>query len=168
MASAGLFHKVARWFGGYEEDEEEMELVDEPTPHAPNAPRSQKPRRSPLVLHQRDEGTMAIRHPRSLDDRMVVGLDLKQRRTVTLDLTHLSDADARYFFEFICGVVFALDAMVETVTDNIYLLVPRGVAVHNDEEKPEPVLTSRPTTRTAAPRAAAGGDGQTDLFWHSG
>lgn len=102
---------------------------------------------------------MEIRHPRNLDDRMAIGMDLKHRRMVTLDLTHLPEADARYFLEFIYGVVFALDATAEKVTDGIYLLAPRGVSVRNDAE-----------TQSVEPARAAGRSGrdaQEELFWQS-
>lgn len=167
MASAGPLNKLVRWLSGYDEDDDEMDLDDTTPPTAPGSARTpqSRPRRGPLMLQAREEGTMEIRHPRSLEDRMIIGMDLKQRRTVTLDLTRLPDADARYFLEFVYGVIFALDATAEKVTEGIYLLVPRGVPVHNDDGEDEQSPES-----WAAPRATAraGNDGQDDLFWHGG
>ncbi|OPZ85581.1 MAG: Cell division protein SepF [bacterium ADurb.Bin429] len=172
MASAGPLTKLVRWFGFYEE-EDEMEYDEPDTTTPPRAQStSSRSRRGPLVLPERDAVAMQIRHPRTLEDRMVVGMDLKQRRTVTLDLTRLPDADARYFFEFVLGVVYALDATAEKVTDGIYLLIPRGVSFSNDVENPvEEAAPAAPAARTASrtPRAAASrGDGQEELFWHGG
>lgn len=102
-----------------------------PSPQSASAPRRS---RGPLTLHNGGEGGMEIRHPRSLDDRKIIGLDLKQRHTVTLDLSRLPDAEARYFLEFVYGVVFALDASAVKVNEGIYILAPYGVEVRNDVE----------------------------------
>ncbi|MCL5801888.1 MAG: cell division protein SepF, partial [Gammaproteobacteria bacterium] len=116
-----------------DDEEEEFETMETQTPTVQQAPAPKRQRdRGPLVLHGNTEGGMEIRHPRSLDDRMAIGMDLKQRRMVTLDLTKLPDSEARYFLEFIYGVVFALDATAEKVTEGIYLLAPRGISVRND------------------------------------
>ena len=162
MASASPMKWLTSWLN-VEEDEEEFENVesnvDTPSPAA-----SPKRQRGPLVLHNTSEGGMEIRHPRSLEDRMAVGMDLKQRRMVTLDLTKLPEADARYFLEFIYGVVFALDATAEKVTDGIYLLAPRGVSVRNDgemESEPAPQAAPRVATRAAGVTR----DVQEELFW---
>ncbi|HOS42356.1 MAG TPA: cell division protein SepF [Armatimonadota bacterium] len=172
MASAGPLTKLVRWFGFYEEDDMEYDEPDTTTPPRAHGTPA-KSRRGPLVLPERDAVAMQIRHPRTLDDRMLVGMDLKQRRTVTLDLTRLPDADARYFFEFVLGVVYALDATAEKVTEGIYLLIPRGVSFSNDVEHPaeEAAAPAAPAARAASrpPRAAASrGDGQEELFWHGG
>ncbi|MHB9130749.1 MAG: cell division protein SepF [Armatimonadota bacterium] len=158
MASASPLKKFLTWWNA-EDEEEEFETVETtaetPVP-APNAKRQ----RGPLVLHSGGEGGVVIRHPRTLDDRMAIGMDLKQRRLVTLDLTKLPDADARYFLEFIYGVVFALDATAEKVTEGIYSLAPRGVAVEND-------LVSEATTSStrSSSRAGTSRDEQEELFW---
>lgn len=105
---------------------------------------------------------MEIRHPRNLDDRMAIGMDLKHRRMVTLDLTHLPDTEARFFLEFIYGVVFALDATAEKVTDGIYLLAPPGVSVRNDVEE----LPDEPQ-RAAGRAGRSSREVQEELFWQS-
>jgi cell division inhibitor SepF len=174
MASAGPLTKIVRFFSGYDEDDEEMDIEEPVTPTTPRAQaQPQKSRRGPLVLPDRDNVAMQIRHPRTLEDRMLVGMDLKQRRTVTLDLTRLADTDARYFFEFVLGVVYALDATAEKVTEGIYLLIPRGVTFSNDVDG-QPTDAAAPTERPATSRtarastAASRGDGQEELFWHGG
>ncbi|HEY3416369.1 MAG TPA: cell division protein SepF [Armatimonadota bacterium] len=144
-----------------EDDEEEYDTMaptNDPTP-APSAP--PKRQRGPLLLRENADGGMEIRHPRSLDDRMAIGNDLKQRRLVTLDLTKLPEADARYFLEFIYGVVFALDATAEKVTEGIYLLAPRGVDVHND-------VATEPVPAAKTPAGHTGQSSlleQDELFW---
>lgn len=166
MSSAGPLKKLVDWFQGYDEEDEEFGAVDA-TPASPPPAAAPKRQRGPLVLHTGGEGGMEIRHPRSLDERMTVGMDLKQRRMVTLDLTLLPEADARYFLEFIYGVVFALDATAEKVTDGIYMLAPRGVEVRNDVEAAAAPTASSPlisTLRSTARLSGSRGD-QEELFW---
>ena len=164
MAAANPLRKIIDWFNA--QDVVDEDNVDgEPTPPLVSSDHHQKRLRSPLVLRDRSEGGMEIRHPRTLDERMAVGMDLKHRRMVTLDLTHLPESDARYLLEFIYGVVFALDATAEKVTDGIYLLAPRGIVVRNDTEEG----ADEPASRLAVARASERGDGrdaQEELFWH--
>ncbi len=162
MASANPLKKIADWFNAQDVVDEDIDEMDS-TPPTTMTEHNQKRQRSPLVLRSSGEGGMEIRHPRTLDDRMAIGMDLKHRRMVTLDLTKLPEADARYFLEFIYGVVFALDATAEKVTDGIYLLAPRGISVRNDSEPPVEEPTPRAAIRVGS-RATAR-DGQEELFW---
>ncbi len=157
MASGNPLRKIIDWFNA-------SDVVDsgpgdgEPTaPPAPAPDPPQKRQRGPLTLRTTTEGGLEIRHPRSLDERLVVGEDLKCRRLVTLDLTGLPEGEARYFLEFIYGVVFALDATAEKVTDNIYLLAPPGVSVHNN--------TVPADAAVAAAGRSRGRDVQEESFW---
>lgn len=161
MPSAGPLKKFMSWLHAEDEDEE-FDMVENTTSSSVTSTPAPTPKRQrgPLTLHNGQEGGLEIRHPRTLEDRMMIGQDLKQRRMVTLDLTKLPDADARYFLEFVYGVVFALDATAEKVTEGIYLLAPRGVSVHNDSETP--VTTASFLT----PRLSSTSKGeQEELFW---
>lgn len=160
MASGNPLRKIADWFNAqdvveeYEEDE---------TTSSPAQPDHTQKRQRHLTLRGTSEGGMEIRHPRNLDDRMAIGMDLKNRRMVTLDLTHLPEADARFFLEFIYGVVFALDATAEKVTDGIYMLAPRGVSVRNDAED----LPQEPAPAASRATGRSSRDTQEELFWQS-
>lgn len=152
-----------------EDDEEELDGQEQaaPAPTPVQDVPAKRPQRGPILLRSSGDGGMEIRHPRNLDDRMAIGMDLKHRRMVTLDLTRLPDADARYFLEFIYGVVFALDATAEKVTDGIYLLAPHGVAVRNDSEQPEETdFVAKASGRVS--RATSAQDRQEELFWQGG
>jgi cell division inhibitor SepF len=162
MPSTGLLRKFKSWLNADDTDDEEYDTMETTPMASASAPApAPKRQRGPLTLQSNSEGGMEIRHPRTLDERMDIGTDLKQRRMVTLDLTRLPDADARPFLEFVYGVVFALDATAEKVTEGIYLLAPRGIFVHNDSE------SSAPTTTYTSSRVtlAAGGGKQEELFW---
>jgi len=164
MAAGNPLARIMDWFNAQDVNEEEMEEM-EPIPPQPAHDAQQKRQRGPLVLRPTAEGGMEIRHPRNLDDRMAIGMDLKQRRTVALDLTKMPDGEARYFLEFIYGVVFALDATAVKITDGIYLLAPRGVAVRNDAETGETDSAAGILPRINA--AATGRGTQEELFWQS-
>ncbi|MHB9022866.1 MAG: cell division protein SepF [Armatimonadota bacterium] len=159
MSVASPLKNFISWLRAEDEEDEydTMAPPNDPTP-APSA--QPKRQRGPLQLRENADGGMEIRHPRSLEDRMAIGMDLKQRRLVTLDLTKLPEADARYFLEFIYGVVFALDATAEKVTEGIYLLAPRGVDVHNDITA-EPTPAPKATARANQPAQSE----QEELFW---
>ena len=163
MAAGNPLTKIMDWFNAQDVADEELDEM-EPIPPPPAQDAHKKPQRGPLVLRPGAEGGMEIRHPHNLDDRMAIGMDLKHRRTVALDLTKMPDGEARYFLEFIYGVVFALDATAEKITDGIYLLAPRGVSVRNDVaiDDTETMVGTSPLSRTAA-----NGRTQEELFWQS-
>lgn len=161
MAGANPLKKVFDWLNAQDVTDEEHDDMEMSASNPTSAvDRDQKRQRGPLVLRTGNDGGMEIRHPRNLDDRMAIGMDLKHRRLVTLDLTQLPDAEARFFLEFIYGVVFALDATAEKVTDGIYLLAPRGVAVRNDADNDSELPAAKHASRAAKPR-----DVQEEMFW---
>ena len=147
-----------------DDEEEEYETQEEqrPTPAPTQEAPPKRPSRGPLTLRGQSDGGMEIRHPRTLDERNAIGMDLIQRRMVTLDLTKLPDADARYFLEFIYGVVFALDATIQKVTDGIFLLAPHGIPVRNDTEIAEDEEVA-PQPTSARPSARE----RQESFWHA-
>lgn len=163
MPSVSPLKKLINWLQVENEEDDERDGMDTPqmTSSVPQVTSTVKRQRGPLTLHGGQEGGMEIRHPRTLDDRMSIGMDLKQRRMVTLDLTQLPESDARYFLEFVYGVVFALDATAEKVTEGIYLLAPRGVSVRNDSVAEEP----SPKYYAASAVGAAATSRQEELFW---
>jgi FtsZ-interacting cell division protein YlmF len=161
MASGNPLRKIVDWFNAQDIVDEEFDDTEPTSPQA--SPDQTQKRQRHLTLRGSSEGGMEIRHPRNLDDRMAIGMDLKHRRMVTLDLTHLPDADARFFLEFIYGVVFALDATAEKVTDGIYLLAPRGISVRNDTEE----TPGEPTRTAGRAGRSSRGDVQEELFWQS-
>jgi cell division inhibitor SepF len=158
-----------KWFkdliiGTDEEEEELARMSQESSASTPVSTPSKRAReRGSLSLPaERPDGGVEIRHPRSLDDRMAVGMDLKQRRMVALDLTKLPDGEAAYFFEFVSGVVYALDAEIEKVTDGIFFVAPRGINVRTDQETEAPA-TPRTPYRMPPSDPEQAGDGE--LFW---
>lgn len=164
MTAANPLKRFMTWLNA-EEDEEEMDS-NPLNPAPPQAPEGNgKRQRGPLMLRTNQEGGMEIRHPRTLDERMAIGMDLKQRRTVALDLTKLPEADAGYFLAFVYGVVFALDATAEKVTDGIYLLAPRGMSVHNDVEMEDEEPCAKATSAPRATGKSKSSNDQEELFW---
>jgi cell division inhibitor SepF len=164
MPTASPLKSLLSWFTDDGDDDLEMDEMNSPA-NTPSPAPQHKRNRGPLMLNQHSEGGMEIRHPRTLDERMSIGMDLKQKRMVTLDLTRLPENDARYFLEFVYGVVFALDATAEKVTEGIYLLAPRGIAVRNDQEE---LPVEAAPAKAAAPRTtrtASNESGQEELFW---
>ena len=164
MPAQGPFKKIISWLNADDDEEEFDATMDTMTPPPSSAQPAPPPKRQrgPLTLHSGNEGGMEIRHPRSLEDRKTIGLDLKQRRMVALDLSTLPDTDARYFLEFVYGVIFALDATAVKVSEGFYILAPRGVEVRNDIEVPEAAAGF-----TAARASSFGRDEQDELFWQA-
>lgn len=168
MAAANPFRRMWDFMNAYEdnEDYEPMSPTSQKT-QTPTSSPATKRQRGNLTLHANQEGGMTIRHPQHMDERKLVGDDLRLRRIVTLNLTRLPDTDARLFLEFISGVSYALDAEMKKVHDGIFLIIPRGVVLHNDVDETEPMLdtASFTTTRCEMPKVNPRGADQEELFW---
>jgi len=174
MAAQGMMKKITDFFNGNEPDGENTA-----GPNTTTTPPRQRQRgssepheygRTPLKLSETREGGVEIRHPRTLDDRMTVGNDLKNRRLVTLDLNRMPEADASRFLEFTYGLVFALEARIEKVSEGIYFLAPFGVDVRNDNSTVSSTSDTSSvfsTPRYTAPSAGAanGTTGMAEEFW---
>lgn len=167
MASANPFRRMWDFLNAYEEDEDLEPMTH--TSNTPQPPASPKQRqRANLTLHTSQDGGMTIRHPRNMDDRKLVGDDLRHRRIVTLDLTGLSDTDARLFLEFISGVAYALDADMKKVHDGIFLIIPRGIVLHTDTDETAEVPAEKSNftgSRINMPKINLRGADQEELFW---
>ncbi len=161
-AAASPFARFKNWLNAVDDvDGYPIDSIGEVPNSSFTDPSSTPPRRQRgnLTLQRTAEGGMEIRHPQTLEDRKSIGTDLKLRRMVTLDLTRLPDGEARYFLEFVYGVVFALDATAEKVNEGIYLLAPRGISVRNDtEDEPEKPLTS-------SHQSGMGRGEQSETYW---
>lgn len=80
-------------------------------------------------------------HPRSYNDAKVIGEHFREGVPVIMNLTDMSDADAKRLVDFAAGLVFGLQGVVERVTTKVFLLSPATVEVMNEIQE-QPAATS--------------------------
>ncbi|GAA3623550.1 cell division protein SepF [Microbacterium awajiense] len=137
---------------------DEEEVYDEPAAQ----PRSGKPtaveKAAPVTpLHRpavvRQPAASAISeiltvHPKQYRDAQVIAENFRDGVPVIINLSQMSDADARRLIDFASGLSLGLYGRIERVTSKVFLLSPENVAVSGDgavaQADPESVPFAQP------------------------
>ncbi|WP_439644709.1 cell division protein SepF [Demequina subtropica] len=72
--------------------------------------------------------------PRSYNDARLIGEAFRQGVPVIMNLTEMTDADAKRLVDFSAGLSFGLYGSIERVTTSVFLLSPAHVEIGIDEE----------------------------------
>lgn len=76
-------------------------------------------------------------HPRAYNDAKVIGEAFRSGTPVIMNLTEMSDSDAKRLVDFSAGLVFGLRGSIERVTNKVFLLSPATVEVASEHSEPE-------------------------------
>ena len=72
-------------------------------------------------------------HPRSYNDARVIGEAFRSGTPVIMNLSEMTDADAKRLVDFSAGLIFGLHGAIERVTSKVFLLSPQHVDVIGEE-----------------------------------
>lgn len=121
-------------------DEEEVyedEVAPAPTARTtreetakPTAPVT--PLRRPTAVRQPTAGAVneiLTVHPKQYRDAQVIAENFRDGIPVIINLSQMSDADARRLIDFASGLSLGLYGRIERVTSKVFLLSPESVAV---------------------------------------
>ena len=151
---AGALRKTMLYLGLAEADRaDDMDYVDEyddeeyAQPSAPDAQPEYAPvtpiRRSPRASVAPELRRITTVHPRSYNDARVIGEAFRSGTPVIMNLSEMSDADAKRLVDFSAGLIFGLHGAIERVTAKVFLLSPAHVEIAGEEQ-----------VATEAPRSA--------------
>lgn len=124
---------------GLADDEETY--AEEPQQAAPRSTRDVEtkapvtPLRRPAVVRQPAIGTVSeilTVHPKQYRDAQVIAENFREGIPVIINLSQMSDADARRLVDFASGLSLGLYGRIERVTSKVFLLSPENVAVSGD------------------------------------
>ena len=103
---------------GYAVQEHEQDFVDEGYEDfsAPAAP-------DPIVTV----------HPSTYNEARIIGESFRDGVPVIINLTGMSESDARRMVDFSAGLVFGLHGAIERVTPRVFLLTPASVEIDGGE-----------------------------------
>jgi cell division inhibitor SepF len=73
-------------------------------------------------------------HPRTYNEAKTIGEAFRNGTPVIMNLTDLSDSDAKRLVDFAAGLVFGLHGAIEKVTAKVFLLSPANVEVSPAEK----------------------------------
>ncbi len=72
-------------------------------------------------------------HPRTYNEAKTIGENFRDGVPVIMNLTDMSDSDAKRLVDFAAGLVFGLHGSIERVTSKVFLLSPETVEVNAEE-----------------------------------
>lgn len=73
-------------------------------------------------------------HPRTYNDARVVGENYRDGIPVIMNLSEMTDAEAKRLVDFAAGLVFSIHGTIERVTNKVFLLSPPDVVVAAEEK----------------------------------
>ena len=139
---AGALRKTMLYLG-LAEDEQEVgeEYVEEyfepeETHHADVTP-LHRPTPRP-VPSSSDLRRITTIHPRSYNDARAIGEAFRAGTPVIMNLSEMTDADAKRLVDFSAGLIFGLHGAIERVTSRVFLLSPEHVEIAGEDGAGEP------------------------------
>ncbi|RKT31176.1 cell division inhibitor SepF [Microbacterium sp. AG1240] len=123
---------------------DEEETFDEPAPQ-PTSRKQQPaavektatvtPLHRPTVVRQPTAGPISeilTVHPKQYRDAQTIAENFRDGIPVIINLSQMSDADARRLIDFASGLSLGLYGRIERVTSKVFLLSPENVAVSGE------------------------------------
>lgn len=133
--------KAAIYFGFAEEDELTQEVrpverteVHDRAPRQETRERVEEPRRAPVTKIRAsqkvsDMSEILTVHPRQYKDAKPIAEAFRDGTPVIINLSQMTDGDARRLIDFSAGLTQGLEGRIERVTTKVYLLTPEHIAV---------------------------------------
>ena len=72
-------------------------------------------------------------HPSTYNEARIIGESFRDGVPVIINLTGMSESDARRMVDFSAGLVFGLHGAIERVTPRVFLLTPASVEIDGGE-----------------------------------
>jgi cell division inhibitor SepF len=73
-------------------------------------------------------------HPTTYNEARVIGENFREGIPVIMNLSEMSDVDAKRLVDFAAGLVFAVHGTIERITNKVFLLSPPNVAVAAEDK----------------------------------
>jgi cell division inhibitor SepF len=130
---ASVFTKAAKWLGVSGQTEEDY--YDDDYGYGGNADDSTALRAQSVVAKPKVGGlhSIVVLHPQSFADAKAIGEAFRDGTTTLMNLTALSESDARRIVDFASGVVYSLHGTMERVDTKVFLLSQSSSEVISDE-----------------------------------
>lgn len=99
------------------------------------APRLAEPMSRDLREAPESSYQITTLQPRSYNEARQIGEAFREHIPVIMNLTDMSDDDAKRLVDFAAGLIFGLHGSIEKVTNKVFLLSPSNVAVSAEDKR---------------------------------
>ncbi|HEX2312320.1 MAG TPA: cell division protein SepF [Thermomonospora sp.] len=73
-------------------------------------------------------------HPRTYNEARIIGEHFREGTPVIMNLTEMTDSDAKRLVDFAAGLIFGLRGSIDRVTNKVFLLSPANVEVTAEDK----------------------------------
>jgi cell division inhibitor SepF len=74
-------------------------------------------------------------HPRTYNEARVIGENYRDGVPVIMNLSEMSDTDAKRLVDFAAGLIFGTRGSIERVTNKVFLLSPANVSIAAEDKQ---------------------------------
>ncbi|WP_152192185.1 cell division protein SepF [Georgenia satyanarayanai] len=146
---AGALRKTMAYLGLSEDERDYVDELDVPRHEEPAAaearPEREEPRAQVTPMRvvpapepvEHDLRRISTVHPATYNEARVIGEAFRDGTPVIMNLTGMSETEAKRMVDFSAGLVFGLHGSIERVTNRVFLLSPASVEVATDLGQPE-------------------------------
>ncbi len=134
--------KTMVYLGLADEEEAYEEEAVQPAPRKSTLPTAVEKPAAPVTPIRRPEvvrrpvasavSEILTVHPKQYRDAQVIAENFRDGIPVIINLSQMSDSDARRLIDFASGLSMGLYGRIERVTSKVFLLSPENVAVSGD------------------------------------
>ncbi len=125
------------WLGLADDQDDYEEPAEPVTPHVQpvvtRAPVTPLPRRSARIAAPELNEIITV-HPRQFRDAQQIADHFREGTPVIINLTQMTESEARRLIDFASGLSFGLKGSIERVTSKVFLLSPEHITVSGEEQ----------------------------------
>ena len=112
----------------YEEEEAEEEVEERGI-----FKKNKKEKGVAMTATSTKNSKVLVVEPEFFNDAPTICDNLKNNKTVVVNLENADFEDGRKIFDFLNGAVYALDGTIQKISENVFILAPQTVDVITDE-----------------------------------
>ena len=131
-----IIDELKKWTHPYEDEDEEFEDFEEPPRREPafddRKTRVEDRRNKVVNIHATTQLKVVLVKPERFENASEIADNLKDKRTVVLNLESTNKDVARRLIDFLCGVAYAGEGKIKKVAANTYLITPCSVDIEGD------------------------------------
>ena len=132
-----IFDTIKQWTHPYEDEDEELETLDTPHLKEPafeeRTSSKESSRRNKVVnIHPSSQLKVVLVKPDRFENASEIADQLRDKRTVVMNLESTNKDVARRLLDFLSGVAYASEGKVKKVAANTYMITPYHVDIEGD------------------------------------
>lgn len=139
---AGALRKTMAYLGLSEEDDTQFQEPTAPVRNEPPRPVEREAQVTPMprpTIAPAPEPAADLRristvHPTTYNEARAIGEAFRDGTPVIMNLSGMSETEAKRMVDFAAGLVFGLHGTIERVTSRVFLLSPADVEIAGDTE----------------------------------